>query len=193
MEHVRPHRICASVLSIFLTLLCLLFLLQHYRNFVGEMPKRGKKLEFEELSAQKIAYQLMGNLKEGDKVAITTRIFSDSVEEIVTALRGRGLRVRVISGQSGVEDFCFLQKAQKELVGMVRSSFVLWAAYLGNAKQVRMYNVDSLFTRNVKEAGGVRRNIFNWTHPEMQRVKYETYKSEELEDMEGNMPTETAA
>jgi hypothetical protein len=34
-----------------------------------------------------------------------------------------------LSGQSGIQDFCFLMKAQKELVGSVVSTFVRWPAY----------------------------------------------------------------
>ena len=55
----------------------------------------------------------------GDKVAITSRFVNKAVENIVNSLSARGIKVRVMNGQSPEEDFCFPLKAEKELVGFV--------------------------------------------------------------------------
>jgi hypothetical protein len=46
----------------------------------------------------------------------------------VQQLKNRSLHVRLVHHEENVHDFCFLKKAQKELVGMARSTFVNWAA-----------------------------------------------------------------
>jgi hypothetical protein len=104
------------------------------------MPNRGKLLGFEELSPNKTAYELFAHLRPGDKIAITTRFGGKHVEPYVSALNERGLNVRVVDGQSGTEDFCFLMSAQKELVGTSLSTFSRWAAYLGHMKRANYLN-----------------------------------------------------
>lgn len=79
----------------------------------------------------------------GEKVAITTRFGGTHVKPYIQALERRGLQARVVEGQSGVQDFCFLLSAQKELVGTRKSTFVQWAAWLGGAKQVELYEPES--------------------------------------------------
>ena len=83
-------------------------------------------LGFAELKPNRTAYELLGHLKRGDKVAITTRFHSPDVQQYVDAMTSRGLQVRVITGQKDVEDFCFLLSAQRELVGNVVSTYVKW-------------------------------------------------------------------
>lgn len=127
----------------------------HFRNFLTEMPGRGKRLGFEELSANKTAKELFANHKPGEKVAIISR-FGDKVDEYIQAMESiRGLKVRYIENQTGNEDFCFLVKAQKEIIATKMSTFSLWAGVLGDAKKVRMYTVDSKDTRD--------RGLVNWT------------------------------
>ena len=50
-------------------------------------------------------------------------------------------QVRVITGQSATEDFCFLKETSNELIGMRQSSFFHWAAYLGRSPNVRAYSI----------------------------------------------------
>jgi hypothetical protein len=50
-------------------------------------------------------------LTAGDKVAITSRFVNKAVENIVNLLSARGIKVRVMNGQSPEEDFCFPLKA----------------------------------------------------------------------------------
>ena len=150
----------------------------HYRNFGTEMPKRGTALGFEELSPRKISEELLRNLTKGNKVAITSRFINTAVEDIVNLLSARGIQVRVVNGQSPEEDFCFLLKVEKELVGFAKSSYVRWAGILGNASLVRMYSVDSPATRRISQ------NLtLSYTNPLLSRIRYETYNSEEMDEI----------
>ena len=141
------------------------------------MPKRGYKLGFEELDANKTAEELFGHLEPGEKVAITTRFpSSPGLMPYLDAFKRRGIQARVINQTSGTEDFCFLMNAQKELVGIGKSTFFVWAAILGNCTNVRVYSVDSPAVR--------RRNMgrpivhYNFSHPEIaSRIRFELYKA----------------
>ena len=149
------------------------------------MPKRAKRKGFEELSPNKTAWELFQHLQEGDKVAITSRRITSDTMEYATALQQRGFTVRVLSNQSDVADFCFLLKAQKELVGMSRSTYILWAAILGNATKSRLYSIDSPNTRIALGLGDGGKSLveFNWTHPNLHsRLFFEVYQSEEMEE-----------
>jgi hypothetical protein len=85
-------------------------------------------------------------------VAITTRIHDHRVAAYVAALQRRGLEVRVISNQSGVEDFCFLKKARKGLAGNIVSTFTKWAALFGDSERADLYML---------EDGGLRKAMKN--------------------------------
>ena len=92
------------------------------------------------------------HLGKGDKVVITTRFYDDPIlQEHVNALQSRGIQVRVVGGgdnnnikeRQGIEDFCFLLHAKKELIGSTRSTFALWAAVLGQAENILLYTIKS--------------------------------------------------
>jgi hypothetical protein len=83
-----------------------------------------------------------------------------------------------VNGQSPEEDFCFLLKVEKELVGFAKSSYVRWAGILGNASLERMYSVDSPATRRISQ------NLtLSYTNPLLSRIRYETYNSEEMDEL----------
>jgi hypothetical protein len=142
------------------------------------MPRKGRRKGYEELSPNQTARQLFGHLGRGDKVAMTTR-FDNAALPYVEALERRGIQVRVVSNQTDTQDFCFLMQAQKEIVGLARSTFFLWAGFLGNCSRVCAYSVDSPDRREAVP------NVFdhyNWTHPELQsRVFFELYRVDPLE------------
>lgn len=139
------------------------------------MKKRYRVLGFEEMGANQTARDLFGHLRPGNKVAITTRFGVESAAPLVRALEARGLTVRVVANQTGVEDFCFLKSAQKELIGIAKSTFFRWAAFLGNCKTVRMYKLDSPAIR--KKGGENIFRIMNWTHPDLKkRISFELHK-----------------
>ena len=110
----------------------------HYRNFKKEMPKRWNGYGFHEADPQQAA-DLFGHLKEGDKIAIVTRFGGETAQPYVDAFEARGLKVRVVDGQDGPADFCFLMSAQKEIAGLWQSTYLTWAGYLGNATRVIAY------------------------------------------------------
>jgi hypothetical protein len=157
---------------------CVLCLLrwQHFRNYLREMPRKGRLKGYEELSPNQTAHQLFGHLGRGDKVAITTRFDTSAAGPYVEALERRGIQVRVVTNQTDTQDFCFLMQAQKEMVGLTRSTFFLWAGFLGNCSRVRAYSVDSPDRRQAVP------NVFdhyNWTNPELQsRVFFELHKAD---------------
>jgi hypothetical protein len=115
----------------------------HFRNFKKEMPKRWNSYGFHEANPVQVAHILFGHLKEGDKVAIVTRFEGETAQPYVDALEARGLKVRVVDGQDGPADFCFLLSAQKDVVGMMKSTYLRWAGYLGNATRVVAYTLAS--------------------------------------------------
>jgi hypothetical protein len=115
----------------------------HYRNFKKEMPNRWNNLGFHEANPQQAANDLFGHLKEGDKIAIVTRFGGASAQPYVDAFEARGLKVRVVDGQDGPADFCFLMSARKEVVGLAISTYLMSAGYLGNATRVIAYDMAS--------------------------------------------------
>jgi hypothetical protein len=140
-----------------------------------ELKGATNQLGFQELSPRKTAEQLFGKLTAGEKVAITTRFDNSVTQEYVHELeQQRGLQVRVLSGQTGVADFCFLKQAKKELVGMQKSSFFHWAAYLGQADKVRSYLVE---TNNTANKGQQQLQAeYEWSDGDLRsRFHHETY------------------
>ena len=134
---------------------------------------------FEETTPNQTATLLFGHLKPGDKVAITTR-FQDNAhtQAQVRALEARGLKVRVIAGQSDMQDFCFLSLAQKEFIGNARSTYAIWAAILGNMQVARLYTLDSMGLRQQYGVHVHKHLSYEWTNPKLQYLRFETYKSE---------------
>lgn len=155
---------------------------QHLRNFMVEFPRRknfARKKGFEELSPNKTANELFAHLKPGDKVAITTRFGGKHVEPYVSALEQRGLRVRVIHGQSGVQDFCFLLNAKKELVGTKKSTFLELAALLGDMERAELYDMQD--PKKKKDDSSYP----TFTHPVLKkRIVIKAYNSEKQDEVE---------
>jgi hypothetical protein len=120
-------------------------------------------LGFQELSPHQTVNELFGHLQAGDhKVAITTRYYNNNrTKEYVQAFQERNITARVVTGQKGIEDFCFLTKAQKELAGNAVSSFAKWAAFLGNATTARLYVLDQPDLRKSMPKNNLL-EIFGW-------------------------------
>lgn len=120
---------------------------------------------FTELSPNQTASDLFGHLNPGDKVAMVTRFTAKEAKPFTDALEARGLKVRVIGGQSGTEDFCFLMSAQKEMIGIVISTYLFWAGVLSkNCKRVLAYSLDTRARR--KKHAFIS---YNWTDPEVRQ------------------------
>lgn len=157
---------------------------QHYRNFLAEMPRKGKIMGFQEMSPGKVSHELFRDKKAGEKIAIVTRINDGVVTEIVRLLKERELLVRVIEGQTGVEDWCFLKHAQKELVGGAVSTYVKWAAFLGNATSTRLYFLDSPAFRQRVDMDFMFQEATHLIRSDLRsRIRYEVYRSEDIEDL----------
>jgi hypothetical protein len=118
------------------------------RNFVVEMPRVGPNLGFHELGPQQLARDLLGHLERDDKVAIVSRFTQETAQPYIDALTERGLNVRFIAGQTGVQDFCFLMHTKKEMIGIAISTYFMWAAYLSNCARVVAYSVDTVQRRD---------------------------------------------
>jgi len=104
-----------------------------------EMPVFGNVRKTYELGPNQTAYELLGHLKPGDKVALLSR-FPNILKPYRKALEGRGIKTRIISGQTGPQDFCFLMKATKEIVGNTWSTYAYWASILSTtAKRSILY------------------------------------------------------
>ena len=161
----------------------------HFRNFQSELPgSRAHDMGFDELSPNKTAHEVFDvastntyhNRTTG--IAITTRIPNAASRAYVQALQHRGIPARLVTNQTGPQDFCFLASTQKELVVNARSTFGTWAGLIGNATSLRWYHVDNYGLRN-RHANFRQRFSYNWTHPELRRrVRFEWYRSEELEE-----------
>jgi len=60
-----------------------------------------------------------------------------------------GLSTRLITGNSGEQDFCFLLKAKNEIIGDMQSSFFHWAGLLGETKKCHAYRVENPNTNSI--------------------------------------------
>jgi hypothetical protein len=142
---------------------------------------------FEETSPNKTSNELFGHLNVGDKVAIVAWQATVALRDYVPVLEKRGLQVRVIH-QSGMEDFCFLKKAQKEIAGSAVSTYARWAAFLGDAKRVQFYVLDGHGMRvgiekKTNDCVSSMFENFSWTNPELKsRVQFKVIKSETTEE-----------
>jgi hypothetical protein len=73
-----------------------------------------QSLAFEETTPNQMAALLFGHLQPSGKVAITTRFTNNAYTQAqVKALEARGLKVRVIAGQTAMQDFCFFEFGAK--------------------------------------------------------------------------------
>jgi len=103
------------------------------------MPRKGKNAKYKELPPDRVANELLSHLNVGDKVVLLSR-FTKTLKPFVKLIQKRGLIVRTITGQSGIQDFCFLMSTTKELIGMFQSTYVFWAALLSTTvKKVILY------------------------------------------------------
>lgn len=104
-------------------------------------------------------------------MAILSRFSAKEEQPYIDAMKQRGLQVRFIDGQTGVQDFCFLKSAQKEVIGTALSTYVFWAGILGNASNVRLYMLDTPEQRRGLPIDYV------WKHPDLKdRFRFELHQ-----------------
>jgi hypothetical protein len=154
----------------------------HLRNFRAEMRERNYlERGYEELTPRQLALELLGHLTNGTHVAIASR--GDAyVQPFMDALTNRGLLVRrTPPNHTGVQDFCFLLKTKRELVGTMRSTYTRWAALLGQAQKVQLYSIDSEWTRRAhgSEDEFPTNLHYPWKRPGLQsRISYRIFPGE---------------
>jgi hypothetical protein len=104
----------------------------HIRGFHVEMPDNYQGLGFRELDPNQTSTELLGHLRAGDKLAIVSRFDESLLDNFTTVLLQRKLQVRFITGLTGVQGFCFLKSASKELLGGNRSTYFLMSSMLND-------------------------------------------------------------
>lgn len=104
----------------------------HYRGFNIETPKDYEQRGMRELDPVRTSNELLRHLTAGNKVAIISRFPQQKLGNFTAVLRKRGLRVRFVTGQSSVQDFCFLKSAKKEIIGGRKSTYFRVAALLND-------------------------------------------------------------
>lgn len=162
----------------------------HLRNYATEIRKQRIRLAhgFEELDSERLSSEVLGHLKGGDKIALAGRNLksdakknSTEVYRIVSALEAKNLTVRYTPGTSGAEDFCFLTRTKKELIGTPVSTYLELAAFLAgpSLELTRLYQY---VPSQVSEGYGSKLESFrksvgaNWTNPELRsRIRFEEY------------------
>lgn len=122
-----------------------------------------------------MATQLMGHLQPGQRIAITTRFANEPiVDKYVGAMKRQGFQVRVVANQTGVQDFCFLLRAKQELLGVAKSTYARWAAYLGDADRVQLYALDNAGSKEFIQ----QTMLFTWTNAELtRRIQFPVFAS----------------
>jgi hypothetical protein len=134
---------------------------------------------YEELSPKQLATDLIGHLQPGTKIAVASR--GDAhIQDYMDALRERGFHVRTTpSDHSGVQDFCFLLRTQRELVGTMRSTYTRWAALLGQAQRVQLYSIDSPWTRQAHGSDDFITSLhYSWRRPDLQsKIHYRVFSA----------------
>ena len=116
------------------------------------MPRAWNRLGFAEAGPRRMVQDLLflpddinnsnnHGTNNFSSIAITSR-FPRDIDPYADAIREyhNATMIRKVTNQTGVQDFCFLQSAQYFLVGPVRSTFSLYAGFLGKANHVLWYH-----------------------------------------------------
>lgn len=117
----------------------------HYRSFAHDLPKIHLAWGGAELVPEKSAALLSdGGLRPGTKVALLTgRSSPERVAAYEEAFRAGSFAVRVIRGQSSIQDFCFLAHARAGLWATAQSSFAAWASLInGRLRRATLYGLN---------------------------------------------------
>mmetsp|Transcript_21651 Transcript_21651/g.35794 ORF Transcript_21651/g.35794 Transcript_21651/m.35794 type:complete len:448 (+) Transcript_21651:3-1346(+) len=156
----------------------------HVRGYSGEMARKFKKKGFEELSANKTADELLGAATNRDEPITVLSRFASIGTSYVDVLQARGWKnARFLTTETGEQSFCYLMRAQKEMIGYSMSSFASWGAMLGDATKARLYSLKTAERVAVFGEGGC---FFrhNYTNPSLKaKMSFELYKSED-QDLE---------
>ncbi len=164
----------------------------HLRNFATELIKDDfrRTRGYQELDANRISSEVLGHLKEGDKLALVGRNLKVDAQNnkteaygIVSALQAKNLTIRFSPGTDDMEDFCFLKNAKKELIGSSRSTYCVFAAYLGGPSNqlTRLYQFISPEMKGKPHLQTFRSMLGDFTNHELRsRMRFESYFSDNM-------------
>ena len=148
----------------------------HARGFEVEIPRIARKRGFGELSPEKTVKELLKNHLQGDKIAVLSRSASFGQLYVDQMLSG-GLDARLVETSNGEQSFCFLMSGQTEIIGLSKSSFMRWAAYLGNASKTRFYSLKTPERTSISSF--IEFMMYNHTNPKLRdKFSSELYNSE---------------
>ena len=116
----------------------------HYRSFVVDLPRKHMSWGGAELVPAKAAELLSQSAPPGSRVALVAgRAAPHRVQAYIEAFNNRSFDVRAVSGQSAIQDYCFLAHAQAGLWGTDRSSYANWASLIGTKlRNATLYGVN---------------------------------------------------
>jgi len=161
------------------------------------MPRRGRRKGFEEVSPQQWVQSfpiLLDNSNKSTSNAtnhstnystlqtpipfvMTSRFDNAPAREFLETIEYhfQTNQTRLLVQPKGVHDFCVLHSAQHAVVGHARSTFLQWASFLGRARRVIWYSIDSIDTRRALGDDAIR--YYSWNHPHLKdRIHFVTYQ-----------------
>lgn len=156
----------------------------HVRGYNGEMSRKFKKKGFEELSPNKTVDELLGATANRDEPFTVLSRYDKTAAPYVEALQSNGWKhARFLETENGEHSFCYLIRAQKEMIGYSMSSYSSWGAMLGNASKARLYSLRSPERIVIFGKEGYFFK-YNYSTPELkEKMSFESYNSEE-QDLE---------
>ncbi len=160
----------------------------HARGFAVEVPKIAKKRGYEEVSPNKTVTEILWNHQRGDKIAVLSR-FASFGQPYVDRMLSEGLDARLVETSNGEQSFCFLMSGQNEIIGAMKSTFMRWASYLGNASKARIYTLRS---PHIKANAALMplQPSSNFTNPALsgKTFLWESYNSDDQDQIDQGRP-----
>jgi hypothetical protein len=152
----------------------------HVRGYNGEMTRKFKKKGYEELSPKKTRDELLGNAtSRNEPITILSRYASTAAPYLEILQASGWTNARFLLTDTGEQSFCYLMRAQKQMIGVSMSSYAAWGAQLGNATKARIYSLRSPERIVVYGDDGCFFR-YNYTTPSLGgKMSFELYRSEE--------------
>ena len=144
----------------------------HYRSFITDLPYNQFHLTWGggELTPPNAAKMLSSSLPPGSNIALVPgRSDGKRIQAYKDAFTNSSFNVRIVKGESGIQDFCFLNHAEY-VWGTIQSSYAAWASILNkNLHNATLYAANYPL-RKTKRSSKVASN------PELAaRVHYPVY------------------
>ena len=148
----------------------------HLRGFSIELSGAAReRMDFQELDPDRTSHELLCHLQRGSKVAVVSRFGEEVMQPYIDSMTKRGILARAVTGQTGVQDFCFLKSATKGLVGTWKSTYLKTAAVLSDTvRNVTLYSLLKSAESSPSNATMFRNEqmkLKNFTYPKFQHIK----------------------